>query len=494
MAILPITNVINVTITNTPQGLTEDNVNSVALFTNDPTTSFNIFEEVISPSQVAELYGTDSLTTKMANAMFAQAPNIRTGGGRLVIIPMLDAVSATPGDFTSADISANLASILLIDDGDLRVTVNGVNYDLTGLNFTEAEDFADIAEILQARVVDAVFESVDESGLSGIRVTSKKVGASSTVALAAVPGGSGTALNGSGYFNAAGGTSASGTDSTGETILEAIARTEGSVGYVGMLTTLSLEDDALEDIADGVQAMDKLFHYAGSSTQDILGVGTAIQQDGNTKTRFKIHTASIEEAILFNAAYVGRGHCVNFDGSNTLLDMNLKQLATISPDLGISQTNYTQAKTAGVDLYVSYKGLPAVVSNGGNDYFDNQYANLALKFALEAAGFNFLRQTNTKVPQTENGMNGLKSAYAVVCDRFVRNASIAPGSWTSSERFGDPEIFDNNILTRGYYIYSLPIVQQNATDREQRKAPLVQIAVKRAGSIQTSDVIVVVND
>lgn len=494
MAVLPITNVINVTITNTPQGLSEKNVNSVALFTHETGNSLNPYEIFVSPSQVAQVYGTSSLTARMANAMFAQVPNIRTGNGRLIIIPMQNAVSATPGDFTSADISANLAPLLLINNGDLRVVVNGVNYDLTSLNFTECEDFADIAAVLQSRVVDATFEAIDESGQSGIRITSKKVGASSTVSLAAVPGGAGTALNGSGYFNAAGGTSSSGTDSTGETILEAIARTDGAVGYVGMLTTLSLEDDALTDIADGVQAMDKLFHYAGSSTQDIAGIGTTIQQDGNTKTRFKVYTLGIEEAKLMNAAYVGRAHSVNFSGSLTSQTMNLKQLVTIAPDLGISQTLYVQADAAGVDLYVSYDGVPSVYSTGGNDYFDNPYSDLALKFALETAGFNFLRQTNTKVPQTETGMNGLKSAYSLVCERFVRNGCVAPGSWTSSERFGDPEVFDNNILTRGYYIYSLPIVQQSSVEREARKAPLCQIAIKRAGAIHTSDVLVVIND
>ena len=91
-------------------------------------------------------------------------------------------------------------------------------------------------------------------------------------------------------------------------------------------------------------------------------------------------------------------------------------------------------------------------------------------------------------------MNGLKSAYGAVCDRFVRNGVIAGGSWTSSETFGDPEIFKQNVLESGYYIYSTPITLQSASEREQRKAPLAQIAIKRAGAIHTSDVIVLIND
>ena len=145
-------------------------------------------------------------------------------------------------------------------------------------------------------------------------------------------------------------------------------------------------------------------------------------------------------------------------------------------------------------MYVSVDGLPCVVSSGGNDYFDNPYGDLAIKFSFEVAGFNHFRQSNTKTPQTEPAMNGLKASYAGVCVQYVRNGYSAAGSWTSSERFGDPEVFDENIETNGYYVYSQPITQQSAVDREARKAPLVQIAIKRAGAIHSSDVIVLVND
>ena len=490
MSILPINNIINVTITNTPSGANEKNVNSIAIFTNEPTTSLEPFDVFISAAQVAEKFGTSANTSLMANAIFAQTPNIRTGNGRLVIIPLLAGVSAVAGDFSTTDISANLADILLVTNGDLRVTVNGVNYDLTQLNFANAEDFDDVAAIIQAKIVDATVVGITD----GIRITSKKAGADSTIVLAAVPSGAGTQLNGAGYLNEAAGTTADGSDSEGETILEAISRTGGAIGYAGVMTTLELEDDAVEAVADGVQAQDRIFLHHFASTQDISGIATTISQAGNKKTRCLLHTGGLAEANLMKAAYAGRAFCVNTNGSNTAHTMNLKQLATINPDLGISQTNYIAAKTAGIDCYVSYDGVPAVESTGGNNYFDNVYLDLALKFALEVSGFNYLRQTNTKVPQTENGMNGLKSAYATVMERFVRNGAIAAGTWNSSETFGNPETFKNNITNRGYYIYSFPIAQQSSVERENRKAPLCQIAVKRAGAIHDSDVIVLIND
>lgn len=493
MSILPVTNIVNVTITNNPQGMGEKNVNSVALFTHEPTASLDPFQIYVAGNQVAVDYGTSSLTARMASAVFAQNPNIRTGNGRLVVIP-ITAVPANSGEFTTANISANLPALILVDSGDIRVTVDGINYDLTGLNFTNCENFEDIAKVINSRILAASVETFEESGSSGLTFRSKKVGLDSTVVLSTVPGGSGTALSGSGYFNAAGGTAVTGSNSSGETIEEAIARTDGIVGYVPVMTTLSIEDDAVESASDYIQGLDKLFHHAGASPHDVAGIGKIIADKSNRKTRYKVYTQGVDQAKIMNAAYVGRGHCVNFNGSQTSMTMNLKALSTIEPDTGINQSLYNQAEIYGVDLYVSFDGVPSVFSTGGNDYFDNVYNDLALKFALETAGFNFLRQTGTKIPQTENGMNGLKSAYAQVCERFTNAGAIAPGVWGSSDTFGDPTIFRNNIETRGYYVYSMPIVQQSSVERQSRRAPLVQIAIKRSGAIHSSDVIVLVQD
>ena len=49
-----------------------------------------------------------------------------------------------------------------------------------------------------------------------------------------------------------------------------------------------------------------------------------------------------------------------------------------------------------------------------------------------------------------------------------------------------------NIKEKGYYVYSLPISEQSQPDREARKAPLIQIAIKSAGAIHSSDEIVTI--
>jgi len=160
------------------------------------------------------------------------------------------------------------------------------------------------------------------------------------------------------------------------------------------------------------------------------------------------------------------------------------------PDSGLNDTYLVSAQTNGVDIYGNTGGLSVVYSNDNNGFTDEIEADLWLKKALEVAGFNYLRQTNTKIPQTESGMTGLKGAYAQICERGINNGSYAPGTWNGAIPFGDPEDFLTNIENKGYYIYSIPLSQQAQTDREARKAPLVQIALKRSGAFHFSDVIV----
>ena len=110
------------------------------------------------------------------------------------------------------------------------------------------------------------------------------------------------------------------------------------------------------------------------------------------------------------------------------------------------------------------------------------------------AGFNYLATTNTKIPQTEGGMDGLKGAYRNVCQQAVANQFAAPGSWNSGTTFGNQAQLLLNVSQFGYYIYSTPISQQSQTDRSNRVAPLVSIALKLAGAIQSSTVVVYINE
>lgn len=489
---IDITNFINISITGVPKGLGDVNVNSVALFSTETPSNIDAYRIYTNARDVAVDYGTNSITAKMASAVFSQAPNILTGKGRLVIIPMVNAVSAISGIWESADITANLTALQAITSGDIRVVLNGNNIDLTDLDFSNTSSFADIATILQRKLVDV--EVVAKA--TGLDFSSKKVGSSSAVSIAQLPSGTGSDLSAAGLLNTAAGTATAGGNAQGETLIEAITRSEEDVAYVGIFSNLEMEDAVVKSAATAIQAKKKIWVHHFASTEDLeptTGICSQIKDASETKTRCLFYSPNPAAANLMKASYVGRAFSVNFSGSSTTQTMQLKALAGVTPDSAITSTIYNKAKVAGVDLYGDVSSLPITVSFGANDFFDNVYNSQWLQFALEVAGFNHLKQTNTKVPQTEGGMDGLKAAYGKVLAQAVNNRMLGTGlQWNSSETFGDPDDLRRNITDVGYYQYSLPIAQQSQTEREAREAPLVQMALKLAGAIHSSSVIVVI--
>lgn len=212
-------------------------------------------------------------------------------------------------------------------------------------------------------------------------------------------------------------------------------------------------------------------------------------------TRMLLYTrgASAANARLMAAAYAGRAMSVNFDGSSTTASMHLKDLATIQADPNITQANLTRCDVLGVDVYSTLAGLPKVLCGSGNDFFDNVYNLDWIVFALQVAGFNALATTGTKLPQTEAGIAVLRGEYIKVLQQGVRNGFIAAGAWNSPELFGNPADLQRNIGQLGYYVYSQPVNQQSQAARVARQAPLIQIAIKYAGAVHSTAVVVSVN-
>ena len=448
---LEITNVVNVSVVEAPLGLSDYKVNNIALFTKDTPVSvdFGDYGVFVSAAAVGDEFGVDSDTYKIAVAGFSQQPNILAGGGSLAIIPFKKEVAT-----------------FSIADGSTGYAVN------------------DVLTIVQSGAEGATLkvDTIDGDGtITGATLLTAGAGYSAAVGLATT-GGSGT------------GATITIATVQDESLAEAIARMQDAVYFCGILSTDYGSNSTWEDLADSVQAYgDKMLFLPSATYTDVAGAFTAIKDANNSRTRCLFHSASALASKQFAAAYAFRGMSTNFDGSNTTLTMNLKPLVTITADDYITQTRYTQLAAAGVDSYVNTAGLGMATSFGANRYFDEVFNLIWFVGQLKVNGFNALRQVGGKVPQTEAGMQVLISAYRRACEQGIRNAYIAAGSWTSPETFGDQEAFLENIKQRGYYIYSIPVNQQDPTDREAREAPLLQNAVKQAGAIHSSNVLVYIN-
>jgi len=90
MAIISPSEVVNISVSNPPAGLAPYSVNNLMVLTRETPVvavdgSFAIYT---NPTDVAAQWGTGSATYAAAVAVFAQSPNIISGGGKLIVGPV----------------------------------------------------------------------------------------------------------------------------------------------------------------------------------------------------------------------------------------------------------------------------------------------------------------------------------------------------------------------------------------------------------------------
>jgi hypothetical protein len=279
-----------------------------------------------------------------------------------------------------------------------------------------------------------------------------------------------------------------------ETLDHAVTRTKDLVQYFGVMCT-NIQSSA-DMLATGavIQTLNKMAFFVTNVSADIASVLGLLKSNNYTQSRALFYgSATAVDALVMMASYASRALSVDFNGSNTTATMHLKDLVGVSADPSMTQTILNTCNTNGVDVYASIQGVSKTLTSGANGFFDDIYNLQWLTGALQVAGFNALAQTGTKIPQTENGMNILKGAYRKVLEQSVSNQYCAPGEWNSPVTFGNQADLVANIAQRGYYIYSSPVASQLPSVRASRQAPLIQIALKVAGAIHSSTVIVTVN-
>jgi hypothetical protein len=474
---LPLTNVINISVSTAQTGVGEYNVNNLALFSHDTygstfgTLGYAIY---LSPQQVATDFGTNSETYSLANQVFSQQPNILAGNGYLVVIPVLPETQTltfsggTPalGSFSLVYGSQSVVVTATETAGSLQAALQALN----GLSQVQVTNNVNSGSPVQLTFY-GVYNPLTVSTTGN---TLETAGSGSITIAVAISG-------------------------SHETLAAAITRTEGLVQYFGITTDNTVDVMGSTDVlaaAAVVQPLNKMMLLGGDLVGDISPGGTLdlIRANGYTQTRALYYGGNSDtNALAFVAAYAGRALSTNFDGNNTTETMHLKNLVGVEADNSLTQTLLNEAVAAGADTYPSLQGVAKVFTSGENTFFDSVYNLQWFVGALQVAGFNYLAETQTKIPQTEQGMTGLKGAYRAVCQQGVVNQYLAPGQWNSATTFGNQLDFLSNISNIGYYIYSTPVSQQSQNARAARQAPLIQIAVKESGAVQSSDVIVYVN-
>ncbi|MGU5886049.1 DUF3383 family protein [Klebsiella pneumoniae] len=212
-------------------------------------------------------------------------------------------------------------------------------------------------------------------------------------------------------------------------------------------------------------------------------IGYKLKAAGYARTFWQYSSSSKYAAI----SAFGRAFTVNFTGSNTTITLKFKT------EPGITYETLTTAQAAAIDaingnVYVYYANDTAIIQQGvmaNGDFFDERHGLDWLQNYVQTNLYNLLYTSTTKIPQTDAGVTRLMTNVEASLDQAVNNGLIAPGVWN-----GGPigQIESGDTLTKGYYVYADAVANQAQSDREARKSPVIQAAIKMAGAIHYGDV------
>ena len=458
-----------------------------------------VFNSAIANTATAGRAITETITVSNLESISDGSFSIAVDGGDATEITNLDFTGATGLDDVVTIIEAELTGVTVtVKNGAIEFTSNskgGTSSVVLSGGTTGTNIYSEFGNVTNTSGLAPIGCICEVYNLNQLKFTSTSTGATSSVLVSSDT--TGTDLSIPAYLGTLAYIQGQASYTGRERLIDAIIRTRAELYYHCIIPCLTLSDDEIITASDYVQTETMMLAIADNDLAccDDGNLFSRICDKSNHKTRcFAYFADDIQKARNMASAYMGRGLCVNFEGSGTTLSMQLKALATIEPDPNVTETLFQKAKRVGADLYCSIYGVNSVVSNGQNEFFDNVYNDNWLYVALQVAGFNALRYANTKIPQTNVGIDALVTAYKQVLEQGVRNGAFSAGEWTLTFPFGDPELFAQNIRSFGYYVYPEPLAEQSQQARDSREAPLISMAVKRAGAIHTSAVIVYINN
>lgn len=289
------------------------------------------------------------------------------------------------------------------------------------------------------------------------------------------------------------------------------------VGYWDSTGTLTAAISAFDDVYPGWYVMRPLPPTGQLSDDEIIELSTAVAAYEKKKcsctTTLAAHLENDETNPFYTVAAKGndnmwatydkngqyysdvsamsRALSVNFSGNRTTLTMKFKQEPNIVPNNTLTLTEANKCRALGINFY-TYFGTFAMIAEGtvvsttsrfwdevhGLDWFCN---------LVQVNVFNVIATSPTKIPQTDKGTARLVGAAEVACQAAVTNGFAAPGVWEGDE-FGTLSAGDR--LENGFYVYAPSVDEQLQTDREARESVVLQIALKLAGAIHSSDIII----
>ncbi len=398
------------------------------------------------------------------------------------------------------------ADELGLDTIDITAGVDGIGsgsltwqgYTISGLDFTGAASYDDVASTLQTAL-----RAVTASGRADLRSASVEYDPADffRASLGFRTNGDPYTINGFKVDVAQGAASALGLDNASgssidpghasETIGEAmdvISGLDDGWYFVTVDSSITTSADLLS-LSRWVQAKVHMLAL------DVVDEGVLTP---NESTSLAAQLSALEQQRTFLVwsrtrdskalSLAGRLSSVNFEGQNTLITPKFKSLPGTSPDI-VTTAHKGELDRKWVGYYTRF-GPDAIFAEGwtqAGDWIDVRYWLDWITKAMQTEVYTLLRQHPTRVPQTAEGLASIEAAIERVCEAGRRNGGIAPGQ-VSETVSNDIRLASNNpafdgFLPTGYLVVIGSIADQLQIDRDARRSPTIRVWLKGSGAM-----------
>ena len=398
------------------------------------------------------------------------------------------------------------ADELGLDTVDITAGVDGIGagsltwqgYTISGLDFTGAASYDDVANIVQTAL-----RAVTASGRADLRSASVEYDPADffRASLGFRTNGDPYPINGFKVDVAQGAASALGLDNasggsidpghaseTIEDAMDAISGLDDGWYFVTVDSSITTGADLLS-LSRWVQAKTHMLAL------DVVDEGVLTPNESTSlaaqlsalaqQRTFLVWSRTRDSKAL---SLAGRLSSVNFDGQNTLITPKFKSLPGTSPDI-VTTAHKGELDRKWVGYYTRF-GPDAIFAEGwtqSGDWIDVRYWLDWITKAMQMEVYNLLRQHPTRVPQTAEGLASIEAAIERVCEAGRRNGGIAPGR-VSEAVANDIRLASNNpafdgFLPTGYLVVIGSIADQLQIDRDARVSPTIRVWLKGSGAM-----------
>lgn len=427
----------------------------------------------------------------------------------------------TPAVLTGGTVTP--ASLTSISDGAFKISVNGDEQDITGLDFSSADDINGVVSVLSGKITGVTVTANEEA----LILTSEATGSSASIGFASA-GSAGTDVSTLlALTQAAGASTVAGTTTpvidisgilgltqeTGASLAasgykagsvaeecaanRAYIQSIGSNAYGWSLDAEYRDTQDAQDFASwvnglGVEGVTCIVTnnpniLNASDTSNIAYICNSMNYQG-------VATFYHDNAQMYpDVAYLATLQSVNYSTSNSVLDMKFKNLGSIPavnlPDLNTNLSTLDNKRCNTITYWGTRDAL--CVRNGDqasslwrSDLWVN-VCNFIAELKVNVANV-FLR--NKKVPYTTAGQTLLTSAITKTCDAYVTNGSFADREYADSTA-------ENGVsLAKAYTITPQPISSSTPAQRRAGIGTPYTIVLNDSGSMRSVSISVEVVD